>query len=418
MALDPQTVIEIIKTGKELYDFINEVSASKRDDPFKAVLERLKQIENSINQSISRLGENVLKAIAQSTNQIRMDLLREQIGSLHAANAAINAYLTTYGPGQAPNPPKVSDGNYISARDRTLVAVTFCDQPQLDFMGGYVYAMNTRVNFITGLHCDWFQNSGYIDEIRRGIERVNGYIAAVKAGIDRQFAVVTKEKSHIEQSTEPPFTKPVRVVDSITFTVTSPTGTLWTKTVLPEDAAAARVTANSVRRQASLAKQTEVMGHYDNIVAKWNSLVAMGASAAIQRALLPRTEAPMAITTDGLAISTLRTIAPAGGAANLDAATEPNATPTYVVPLRDVLLQVLRSPEFTQRMDTALGGSDQRVVGMWFRKAFQREPSAEEAATLEGVMKLFGHKAFFSCLGYSREYEQRYGEGLPMATAA
>ena len=66
-----------------------------------------------------------------------------------------------------------------------------------------------------------------------------------------------------------------------------------------------------------------------------------------------------------------------------------------------------------QRQERSLRSNDRRMANFWFQKAFHRDPTHDELATLINILKHFGPKSFFACLGYSPEYEERWGEGLP-----
>jgi hypothetical protein len=83
------------------------------------------------------------------------------------------------------------------------------------------------------------------------------------------------------------------------------------------------------------------------------------------------------------------------------------------LPMRDVLLGVLTSSAMRDRHSLLVKGAERRVVLTWFEKAFRREPSPSELTTLMQVVQLFGNNAFFGCLAYSNEYEDRFGDGIP-----
>ena len=175
--------------------------------------------------------------------------------------------------------------------------------------------------------------------------------------------------------------------------------TIWTKTVPATDnqPAAVRAEANAVRSQAARTRQNEVLAQYDKIASTWNAVAGSAAAAAVQQALLPRSEtriaAQPALALD-VALPDLDAVAP-GDALNL--------------PLREVAMQVLDTAEFQQRNARL----DDRAVSFWFEKALGRKPTDEEAATLDGVLRLFGHKSFFRALAYSTEYESRWAAGVP-----
>lgn len=405
MAFTLAAVAEIVSIGKDLYEFIDKVSSGSRGDPLQPIVNKL----DSIRSDIAQLGQTLLQAMDEQMDAILDEFHITQLSRIPGAHAAIAAYLRIHP--TLPKPPVENDINYALARTTTSDVVQyFRDRLELVFMGGFVYAMNMRVEFITGLNQCWFRpENGYIDEIRRAVNQLNGYISRVKRDIDASVRVRTKENVEFEEG---PNGKPIRVVVSVTYSVT---GVNRSKTVAPHDRAAGRSAAKSVRDSRSAALQAEIMGYYDQIAAKWNGLIQNFASAAVQRALLPRARAtPLLVESGRLAISNLQVAEPQDNGNLREAvASSEDKPPTYVVPLRDLLLNVLNSLEFERRQDSALRSNDPRVVDMWFRKAYHREPTTDESATLVNVMKFFGHKSFFSCLCYSREYEQRYGKGLP-----
>lgn len=406
MAFSLAVVAEIVSIGKNLYDFIDKVSSGTKGDPLQPIVIKL----DSIRSDIAQLGQTLLEAMDEQLDAIMDEFRITQLSRIPGAHASIAAYLRTHP--TLPEPPVENDVNYALARTTTSDVVQyFRDRSELVFMGGFVYAMNMRIEFITGLNTCWFRpENGYIDEIRRAVTQLNGYISRVKRDIDSSIRVNTKENIEFEEGQNG---KPIKVVVSVTYTVT---GVSWSKTVDPQDRSAGYSAAKSVRDSHSSARQAEIMGYYDQIAAKWNGLVQQFASASVQRALLPRSgSAPLLVTSGRLAVSNLRMLDPQSNSnmrkANLLG--NEDESPTYIVPLREVLLDILNSAEFEQRQDSALRSNDPRIANMWFRKAFHREPTADESVTLVNVMKLFGHKSLFSCLCYSREYEELYGEGLP-----
>lgn len=407
MAFSVAVVAEIVSIGKELYEFIDKVSSGTKGDPLQPIVIKL----DSIRTDIAQLGQTLLQAMDEQLDAILDEFRITQLSRIPGGHAAIADYLRTYAQPNLPEPPVFNDPNYVLARTTTSDVVQyFRDRSELVFMGGFVYAMNMRIEFITGLNQCWFRpENGYVDEIRRAVNQLNGYISRVKRDIDTNIKVHTKENVEFQEGQNG---KPIRVVVSVTYSVT---GVNWSKTVAPHDRATGLSAAKSVRNSRSAALQAEIMGYYDQIAAKWNGLIQNFASAAVQRALLPRASAtPLLVESGRLAISNLQVVEPRNNGNLREAvASSEDKPPTYVVPLRDLLLDVLNSPEFEQRQDSALRSHDPRVVEMWFRKVYHREPTADESVTLVNVMKFFGHKSFFSCLCYSREYEQRYGEGLP-----
>jgi hypothetical protein len=406
MAFSLAVVAEIVSIGKNLYDFIDKVSSGTKGDPLQPIVVQL----DSIRTDIAQLGETILQALDEQLDAILDEFRITQLSRIPGAHASIAAYLRTHSP--LPEPPLEADINYVLARTTTSDVVQyFRDRSELVFMGGFIYAMNMRIEFITGLNFCWFRPEyGYIDEMRRAVTQLNGYINRIKREIDAGIRVNTKENVEFEEGQDG---RPIRIVVSVTYTVT---GVNWSKTVDPQERAAGYSAAKSVRDSHSAARQAEIMGYYDLIAAKWNGLVQQFASASVQRALLPRSSSvPLLVESGRLAVSNLRAIAPQsnGNLRKANQSGEEEEPPTYIVPLREVLLDILNSSEFEQRQDSSLRSNDPRIANMWFRKAFHRDPTADESVTLVNIMKLFGHKSLFSCLCYSREYEERYGEGLP-----
>lgn len=406
MAFSLAVVAEIVSIGKNLYDFIDKVSSGTKGDPLQPIVIKL----DSIRFDIAQLGQTLLEAMDEQLDAIMDEFRITQLSRIPGAHASIAAYLRTHP--TLPEPPVENDVNYALARTTTSDVVQyFRDRSELVFMGGFVYAMNMRIEFITGLNTCWFRpENGYVDEIRRGINQLNGYIRRVKNDIDAGYRVNTKDNIEFEEGQNG---KPIRVVVSVTYSVT---GVSWSKTVSPENRAAGLSEAKGIRNSHSGARKAEIMGYYDQIAAKWNGLVQQFASASVQQALLPRSiSVPLFAESGRLAISNLRMAQPQsnGNLRKGNVVEDDEETPTYIVPLREVLLDILNSTEFEQRQDSALRSNDPRIANMWFRKAFHREPTSDESATLVNVMKFFGHKSLFSCLCYSQEYEKRYGEGLP-----
>jgi hypothetical protein len=410
MAIDPATIATVVEIGIKLYNFVDKAAnKGEKGDALQPVITEL----HAIRQDINSLGEKLRLAIDGAVDTIVSDIRLTQLAQLPDAHAAVVDYLRTYP--NPPTPPERNDPNYVVARGKTLdVVMYFLNHNELAFMGGFVYAMNARVEFMTSLDPCWFKNDpSYLNELRNAVNHLNGYISYIKAGINQQFRVNEHENFHFEQPDEPPFGHPIKVIDSITFSVTGFGQTFFAKTVPVSERATTRTTANNIRKQASLAKQNEIMTSYDQIAMTWNRLAANVASAAIQRALLPRAETSLVrINTSAPDVTSLQPIEPArelragNGEQDLE-------DPRYELPLRDMLLQILQSPEFQQRQQHALRGDDRRVSSFWVEKAFHREPTAEEASTLANVLKQFGYKAFFSTLAYSREYEERWGTSVP-----
>jgi hypothetical protein len=418
MALDPATIAKVVEIGVKLYQFIDKVAnKGEKGDQLQPIVDQL----NAIRSDISSMGEKLRLALDGVKDEIIGDIRLTQQARLPGAHAAIRDYQRTHT--DLTQRPDVNNANYVTARTVTLdVKTYFLGHTQLAFMGGFIQAMNARIAFIVGLDICWLQhNPEYVSEIREGVTHLQNYIAYIRSQVNQEYRLVEKENFIFVQPEEPPFDKPHKELVSVTFFVTGPGGqTFFNQTVPPEQRGATRSKAQAVRNQASTTGQNQVMGPYNQILAVWNGLVANAAAASVQRALLPDSEsAPVQIESAALAVTALREVAPAQllRAANGDQPTE--AVPArYELPMRDVVLAVLGSQEFQQRQERSLRGSDKRTVSFWYEKALQRKPSAEEAETLGKVLQLFGHRSFFHCLGYSREYEERWGAGLPVQDTA
>lgn len=416
MAIDPATVATVIEIGIKLYDFIDKVAKKgEKGDQLQPVMTQLHAIRGDIN----RLGETLRKELDNLVDEIVGDIRLTQLAQLPDAHAAVADYLRTHP--SPPSPPQRDDPNYVVARGKSSdVVAYFLGHSELAFMGGFIYAMNTRIEFMTALDVCWFQNNPeYVGQIRAGVNHLNMYINHIKFGLDKQVRLSEKENFHFEQPEPPPFTHPIKVVDSVTFTVTGFGQTFFNKTVDVGERAATRSQANAVRAQQAAAKKNEIMKSYDQIAATWNGLVANFASASIQAALLPRTEAaPIEVAGRMLEVTALRPLVSTSSSAAFeegDMNTVDEPQPRYELPLRDILMHVLDSAEFQQRQERLIGTGTDRLINFWCRKALHREPTSNEVATLANVLELFGHKSFFHCLSYSQEYEARWGEGLPAA---
>ena len=273
----------------------------------------------------------------------------------------------------------------------------FLGHTELAFIGGFIQAMNARIEFITALDVCWFaRNPEYAVEVREGLAHLNNYLGYLRSRISAGFTVtVTTKMQVIDPTTKPPLQEPV----SHTARVAEGGSTIWTKTVPATDnqPAAVRAEANAVRSQAARTQQDDVLAQVDEVASTWNAVAGSPLQQPCSRrcflASETRIAAQPALALD-VALPDLDAVAP-GDALNL--------------PLREVAMQVLDTAEFQQRNARL----DDRAVSFWFEKALGRKPTDQEAATLDGVLRLFGHKSFFRALAYSTEYESRWAAGVP-----
>jgi hypothetical protein len=392
MAIDPATVATVIEIGTKLYEFIDKVSnKGEKGDQLQPIIAKLDQIKASINV----MGERLRKDLDGAVDTILDDIRLTQQSRIPGAHAAITDYLRTHP--DTTQLPDLNNPNYVNARTTTLdVKTYFRSHHELAFMGGFIQAMNARIEFITALDQCWMvRNPEYVAEIRDGVNHLNAYLGYLRNRISAGITVKLATKMVVtDPTTKPPLKEPV----SYTASVVEGSKTLWTKTVPATDDQPAKVKseANGVRAQHANARQKEVLSRFDQIVATWNGLVANAAVAAARQALLPNDELALD-PHPALAVTALP---------DLDTAA---ATGKQDLPLREAALQVLDTPEF-QRRNARLNG---RAVAFWFEKALSRRPTDEEAEALASVLDLFGHKAFFRALTYSTEYESRWGAGVP-----
>lgn len=399
MPLDPATVKTVIEIGIELYQFIDKMGKGSKGNELQPVIDRL----DGLRTQISELGQTIHAAVGQAVDVIIDDIRLTEQAKVSGVHQACVDYLKTHA--DRPHPPVLNDPNYVTARTISSEVWTyFLNHNQLAFMGGFVMAANARIEFITTLDiCWWDTNPGFVTEIRQSIDHLNMFIGKARSGIDKTFVLKEKQNFHFENDGEPPFNKPVKVLDSITFTVLDPTGkTLYNKTFGEDQIQAGRKEASGVRAHASKVKQDEVMAPYDQIIAAWNGLVANQATAAVQRVLLGGETVP-ALTVASPRLATTALTA--------------SADPVSVLPLRDTLIDVLGADEFQARHKHG-DATAATFVPYWFRKALHRTPTTGEAGALAAVLDLFGRKAFYACLTYSDEYDKRWGDGAPEREAA
>jgi hypothetical protein len=396
---------------------LRQTSQGEKGDQLTPLVAKLDAIRDDINA----LGEKLRQALDNAVDQIVGDIRLTEISKVPAAHAAVADYLRTHP--KPPTPPQVDDPNYVDARDRTSEVLTyFLGHSELAFMGGFIYAMNTRIEFMTTVAPCWFRDHPeYLNEIGQGVQQLNNYINHIVTSIAKQFRVM--ENISYRYLPDGPGGKPIKVPDTVTFSVEGPSGLVWSSGKIPagDDAAVekARKQADANAWQNAAAMQAQATQPYNRIVAGWNELVVKYATTAIQHALLPNAATvPSSISAKSLEIMALRVdmnpLQTNKAANNVPAVNE--KTPRLELPLRDVVLAVLGSTEFQDRYRRSLQDSNGRSVNLWFRNTLQRDPTGEEAATLQNVLTLFGHKAFFYCLGYSHEYEERWGKGLPPAS--
>lgn len=404
MAINPALISTVVGIGVKLYEFVDKVSKGAEGDQLKPVLAQLEALRASINS----MGADLRLALDGAVDQIIGDIRLTQLARLPGAHAAIADYQRTH-PDRT-GLPDVGNPNYVTARTTTLdVKNYFLGHHELAFMGGFIDAMNARIAFMVGTDDCWsHRNPEYVGEIQQGIAHLSGYIAYIKSRISAGFVVKLTTKFAIDNSVKPPQKEPV----SYTATVTGDTGTvLFTKTVPATDDQPTKVhnEAKAVRNQRAAARQAEVMGVYDQILARWNGLVGSSAATAMQRALLPGPDAePLSIENPAAAVTALHAVVPDGE--RNGSAERPTG---FAVPLRELAMQVLASSRFQERHQRLLRRDGQRMVEFWVRTALQRDPSADEAAALTGVLTHFGATSFFHALAYSGEYEGLWGAGVP-----
>jgi hypothetical protein len=85
--------------------------------------------------------------------------------------------------------------------------------------------------------------------------------------------------------------------------------------------------------------------------------------------------------------------------------------------LRSTLYELLTSREFRRRLEhdwkRFVDGADDRLAEFALRRLCARDANQDEVALLRRIAATYGYGAFLAVLLHSREYEERYGRGLP-----
>ena len=354
---------------------INIIHNGHVDDQLDRIIKQLQQLRDQLVTGIAQ----ILEAI---------DGVRREVDHQVALSAIALVDRALYNDAAIFNDEEQALGNSFQA------ANLLYQETDNVFLSSFLYVVTLRLAILKGLRPSYYcevpfevEYQGYINKANGWIQPINDAITAshtVRVELERRGGTVNPQSRWVATH----FRNRV-AVDSFVGA--------WDDTS-EETRASVEQQANASRARG-IQKDRQDFGVVDmeNTVAAWREAFHGALRVALVREVLNRPTMAIDFNPDGLMVD--GRILPAG----LDQ--------------RATLLELLSSREFRNRIqktwDTFMNHDDDRLVQFAYRRLFNRDANSKEINLLRGIASHYGYGAFIAALLYCKEYEERYGRGLP-----
>jgi len=261
-----------------------------------------------------------------------------------------------------------------------------------------MYVVNIRLAIMKDFDPNYFCRQDFRDEFQRYFQRLGGWIRELNELISRTHTVRLEEVSIVNPENEvvPQFWRATHYRNGVKVaSFNGRRGDLGDETadrVLAQAEASRQAGIEADRRQFGVVEMEKTLGVWQQ--AFRNTLRAALVAQVLNRHAVATDFYPDGIMVDGRILT-----------ADLD--------------LRTTLMELLVSREFQVRVEKTWNAfvrhGDNRFVQFVYRRLFDRDATDEQVLLLRGISTNYGYAAFIAALVRSRDYEERYGNGLPTA---
>ena len=353
------------------------------DDAHDRIVAELDQVLTTLQglrQQLVRATADILEAIDGIRRQIDEDVA---LNSIALAERALFSDLAIF------NDKEQALGNSFQASDRLL------NEPDIVFASSFMYVADIRLAVLKDFDPNYFCSQQFRDEFQRYLDRLNGWI--------RQLNDLIANSNTVDADLVEDRNSKGLLLGIFWEARYSHNGVVVRTFRGPKndlsETAHSRVEqqANSARSDG-IESDRQQFGVVDmeRTATAWeqafrNTLRVALVTQVLSRASLAIDQNPEGLMVDGRIVPS-----------NLD--------------LRSTLLELLASREFQRRVKRAWESfvkGDERLVQFAYRRLFRQEASTGDVKLLRGVASTYGFAAFMATLLLSKQYEERYGRGLP-----
>jgi hypothetical protein len=351
---------------------------------------------NQVLRQLQELREEIVTAIAevlQAINGVRLEVQRLfAIDAMSLADRALFSDAVQNGDTELGQEQAL--GNSFEAATRLLRALDPSQPTNIVFLSPFLYVVTLRIAILKQLRPGYFKERLFQDEFRQYIDRANFWIQQINDAIaaSHTVKVVSEHRGPVSGGQSRWVATHFRnrvVVDTFSGA--------WGD---DSDETAARVTqAANTARARGIEKDRRDFGVVDmeNTVKAWRDAFQGALRAALVREVFNRPAMAIDFNPDGLMVD--GRILPVG----------PD--------LRATLLELLSSREFRDRIhkawDAFMNRGDDRIALFPYRRLFNHDATGDDITLLRGIASNYGYGAFIATLLYCKEYEERWGRGLP-----
>ncbi len=359
----------------------------------KSIFEDHDRINDQLNQLLTDLLElriiliRSIKDILQAIAAVVVEL-DEQFASTNIAlvDRALFNDLAIF------NDKEEAMGNSLEA------ATALVQQSNVTFASSLMYVVNIRLAIMKDFDPNYFCRQDFRDEFQRYFQRLGGWIRELNELISRTHTVRLEEVSIVNPENEvvPQFWRATHYRNGVKVaSFNGRRGDLGDETadrVLAQAEASRQAGIEADRRQFGVVEMEKTLGVWQQ--AFRNTLRPALVAQVLNRHAVATDFYPDGIMVDGRILT-----------ADLD--------------LRTTLMELLVSREFQVRVEKTWNAfvrhGDNRFVQFVYRRLFDRDATDEQVLLLRGISTNYGYAAFIAALVRSRDYEERYGNGLPTA---
>jgi hypothetical protein len=362
-------IIAALKSIFENHGEINE----KLDD----ILTNLQQLQ----QQIIRATADILEAIDGIHRELNEARARDNIT---LADVALFNDLAIFDDKQA------AMTKSFQAADRLV------QENEASFATSFMYVVNIRLAVLKEFDPNYFCVEQFIEEFRRYIARLEQWIDELNALIARshtasvvELIVITPGGTEITLGLEGQHRRNGVVVHSRRGPRGDTSESTYQRLLQEMNASrAAGITAD--RRQFGVIDM-------ESTARAWRQAFDTNRRLALVSQVLNRPGMAVDFNPEGLRVD--GRILPVG------------------MDLRSALFDLLTSREFQRRLESVWNGfmadGEDRLVQFAHQRLFGRDATADDVSVLRQVASTYGYDAFIATLLYGREYQKRYGRGLP-----
>jgi hypothetical protein len=354
------------------------------------------QLDSKLNDILGNLQELRLQIIFAERDILEaIDGIRRQIDELAANIAITNADTALFNDRAIFDDKEGALGLSLQAADLLRLQSDGPPTVSIVYAGPLMYVVNIRLALVKDFDQFFFCQQTFRDEFQRYRDRLSGWIAFENDLISRSHTVsielVRERDSDGAAVSRWQATHFRNGVDVEVFDGPKNDTSLAAREAVERQANTARQAGiEADRQQSGVVDMEKTLAAWDD--AFKHQLRQAMVSQVLGRPIRAIDASPQGLMVDGRML----------------------ATP---LDQRATLVELLTSREFQRRTEkwwnAFVAGEDDRLVQVAYRRLFDRDATEQDVAFLRDVASRHGFPSLVATLFYSREYTERYGNGLP-----